>query len=104
MKTLITVSALALISNMAMAETFQYEEQLASPDLDPNIESLQVKVDDPQPSVQGAEISLHDFYQGNPDVGHDVFQHTGEVSENHTFDRTSYDAWVRGNPDVDINA
>lgn len=103
MKTLIAVSALALISNMALAETFQYEEQLASPDLDPNIESLLAKVNDPQPSVKGAEISLSNFYQGNPDVGHDVFKHSGEVSESHSLDRSSYEAWVRGNPDADTN-
>ena len=68
MKTLLTFSALALVSNMAFAETFQYERQLTSEDLDPNIPSLSQGISNPAKSVQQPRVSLFDTYRGNPDT------------------------------------
>ena len=100
MRTLISVSALAFISNLAVAETFQYENQLASPDLDPNIESLSANVSNPEISATDFELSLNAFYRGNPDVGHDLYQYEGTDTSG-SLQSTAYDAWVRGNPDAD---
>jgi len=68
MRTLITVSALALMSNLAVAENFAHEQQISSPDLDANIQNLDFRSSDPQASAQGVRVSLNDFYRGNPDV------------------------------------
>ena len=102
MKTIITLSALALASNLALAESFDYEEQISSQDLDPNISSLSAGVKDPEASTSDFRISLNDFYSGNPDVEHVPYNHEGKELKIDGDMLTSYDAWSKGNPDVEV--
>ncbi len=99
MKTLITVSALALMSNLAIAENFAYEQQIASPDLDPNVQSLDFNSSEPTASGREIKVSLNDYYRGNPDVAHVPYNHDGMViKESMLF--TAYDDLSRQNPDL----
>lgn len=102
MKTIITLSALALMSNLALAESFNYEEQIGSQDLDPNISDLSASVTDPEVSTSDFRISLNDFYSGNPDVAHVSYKHEGKEMQFKGDMLTSYDAWSQGNPDVEV--
>ena len=65
MKTLITISALALMSNLAIADNFNYEQQIASPDLS----NQDFSSTGTQASTTDVRVSLSDWYRGNPDVG-----------------------------------
>ena len=102
MKTLITATALALVSNFAVAEVFTYERQIGSQDLDPAIYHSVSNVTNPLPSARHYRLSLNDFYRGNPDVANVPFHVSEEIYiGDNVLESTSYDAWVRGNPDVD---
>ncbi|WP_457665523.1 hypothetical protein [Thiolapillus sp.] len=102
MKTLLTFSALALISNMAFAETFQYERQLASEDLDPNISSLSQGISDPVKSMAQPRVSLFNIYRGNEDtqVGPMEPDNLPMTQHNHIF--TAYDMLIETNPDLEV--
>ena len=102
MKTIITLSALALMSNLALAESFSYEEQISSQDVDPNISSISASIKDPEVSASDSRISLQDFYSGNPDVEHVPYNHEGQDLQIKGDMFTSYDAWSQGNPDVEV--
>jgi hypothetical protein len=69
MKTLITLSAPALMSNLPMAENFAYEQQISSPDLRTDFQSLDFSGSDPMASAQDIGVSLNDFYRANPNLG-----------------------------------
>jgi len=102
MKTLISISALALISNMAVGETFQYERQLASQDLDPNIPSLSEGISNPSRSVDQPRISLHEVYRGNPDTDTGSFEPAAVRFGTEDMPTTAYEAIVKGNPDLEV--
>ncbi len=99
MRTLITISALALLSNLAVADNFNYEQQIASPDLDPNIRSLDFNGSGLQASSRDVRVSLHDFYRGNPDVANVPYDHDGIVIRG-SMSFTAYDELSRQNPDL----
>ena len=99
MKTLITVSALALMSNLAIAENFTYEQQIPSPDLNANVQSLDFNSSDPQASARDARVSLNDYYRGNPDVENVPYQHDDIVISG-PMQFTAYDELSQQNPDL----
>lgn len=102
MKTMIAFAAFALVSNMAFAETFQYERQLASEDLDPNIPSLSGGISNPAASAQKSRVSLFETYRGNPDtqVGPVDPDSLSVTRHNHIY--TAYDMLVDSNPDLEV--
>jgi hypothetical protein len=95
MKTIITLSALALLSNLAIAESFTHEQQIASPDLS----NQDFSSSGQQASKQEVRVSLNDWYRGNPDVEHVPYIHDGIVIGNPT-EFTAYDELSRQNPDL----
>ena len=96
MKTIITLSALTLLSNFAIAESFNYEQQIGSPDVShQSFDSIGQKA-----STQDVRISLNEWYSGNPDVEHVPFNHEGEVSKSMGDLITGYDVLSRSNPDL----
>lgn len=95
MRTLITVSALALVSNLAIADNFDYEQQIASPDLsNQDFSSTGTQV-----STSDVRVSLNDWYRGNPDVAHVPYNHDGMVIRG-PMHFTAYDELSRQNPDL----
>jgi len=101
MKTIITLSALALISNIAAADSFQYERQLASEDLDPNIASLSAGIKNPVASRQAVTISLHKVYRGNPDTQTEPVE-PRSLSTGTSQICSTYDLLIEGNPDLEV--
>lgn len=99
MKTIITLSALALINSVALADVFEYEKQVGSQDLDPHAQQLD-HIQNPEPSSQSIRVSLHNWYQGNPDVVHVPYDYSGELKQSESRLFTSYDAASAGNPDL----
>lgn len=95
MKTLITVSALALISNLAIADSFNYEQQIASPDLS----NQSYSSNGPHASTRDVRVSLNDYYRGNPDVVHVPYNHDGIVIRG-PMQFTAYDELSQQNPDL----
>ena len=95
MKTLITVSALALISNLAIAESFNYEQQIASPDLS----NQNYSSNGPRASARDVRVSLNDYYRGNPDVVHVPYHHDAIVIRG-PMRFTAYDELSRQTPDL----
>ncbi len=102
MKTLIAVSALFLASNMAFAETFAYERQVASQDLDPNIPSLSEGISNPVPSKVQPPKSLQAVYDGNPDVDTGSLEPASIGMDRHEVIYTAYDRLIEGNPDLEV--
>ncbi|HID44196.1 MAG TPA: hypothetical protein EYP34_00385 [Chromatiaceae bacterium] len=102
MKTLLTFSVLALISNMAFAETFQYERQLASEDLDPNIPSLSAGISNPATSVQQSRVTLNDVYRDNPDTQVGSAEAGTLPVMTHDPIYTAYDRLIDSNPDLEV--
>lgn len=100
MKTIVTLSALALISNIALAESFEYENQIGSQDLDPNI-STSAGIRDAEASSSSVRVSLNDWYKGNPDVVHVPYNHDGIEMKFEGDLFTSYDALSLNNPDLE---
>ena len=96
MKTIITLSALALLSNLATAESFTYEEQIASPDLSNQSFSSSGQ----KASAREVRVSLNEWYGGNPDVEHVPFNRGGEVSKSMDDLITGYDVLSQTNPDL----
>jgi hypothetical protein len=95
MKTIITLSVLALMSNLAIAENFAYEQQISSPDLN----SLDFNSSDPQASAGDVRVSLNDYYRGNPDVENVPYDHDDIVIRG-PIQFTAYDELSRQNPDL----
>ncbi len=95
MKTLITVSALALISNLAIAESFNYEQQIVSPDLS----NQNYSSNGPRASTSDVRVSLNDYYRGNPDVVHVPYHHDGIIIRG-PMQFTAYDELSQQNPDL----
>ena len=99
MKTLITLAALVLASNFAIAESFHYEAQIGNQDLDPNVgisdttSTREVSSD--------VRISLQDWYQDNHDVMAVPYEHYGKEQSFEGDLFTSYDALNRSNPDLE---
>ena len=102
MKTMITFSALALVSNFALAEGFSYEEQIATQDLDPNITSLSTDVRNPEVSATDFRVSLNDWYQGNPDVDHVSYRHDGVEMQMEGDLFSSYEKASQDNHDLEV--
>ena len=98
MRTLITVAALTLVSNLAIAENFNYEQQIASPDLNSNVQSLDFNSSG-MASAGDVRVSLHDYYRGNPDVAHVPYNHDGMVIRG-PMHFTAYDELSQQNPDL----
>ena len=96
MKTIITLSTLALLSNLAIAENFAYEEQIASPDLS----NQSFDGSGQKESTREVHVSLDDWYRGNPDVEHVPYHREGEISKSMGDLVTSYDALNQSNPDI----
>ena len=96
MKTIITLSALALVSNLAIAENFAYEEQIASPD----VSHQSFDSSGQEASTREVQVSLDNWNRGNPDVEHVPFNHKGGVSKSMGDRVTSYDALNQSNPDI----
>ncbi|WP_456372350.1 hypothetical protein [Thiolapillus sp.] len=102
MKTIIAVSAFFLASNMAFAETFAYERQLASEDLDPNIPSLSEGISNPGASAVPVITSLQQVYRGNPDVEVGPVEPDSLGMQRHDSIRTAYDMLIENNPDLEV--
>ncbi|HHH13700.1 MAG TPA: hypothetical protein ENJ98_05640 [Thiolapillus brandeum] len=103
MKTLITLSALGLIANLAVAGDFAYELQINSEDLASETSTLHYRSTNPAPSVVQPVISLHEIYRGNPDTETvpEGFQHSisGKME---ALRESGYDILVRENPDLGV--
>ncbi len=95
MRTLITVSALALVSNLAIAENFSYEQQIASPDLS----NQSFNSSGNKASSGDVRVSLDDYYRGNPDVAHVPYNHDDIVITG-SMQFTAYDELSQQNPDL----
>mgnify|MGYP000591172738 CR=1 FL=1 len=96
MKTIITLSALALVSNLAIAESFTYEQQIGSPD----VSNQSFDSNGQKASSGDVRVSLNDWYRGNPDVEHVPFNREGEVSKSMDDLITGYDVLSQSNPDL----
>ena len=96
MKAIITLSALALLSNLAIAESFTYEEQISSPD----VSHQSFSGSGQKASTREVHVSLDDWSRGNPDVEHVPFDHQGEISKATGELITGYDALSQSNPDL----
>jgi hypothetical protein len=95
MKTIITLSALALLSNLAIAESFNHEQQIASPDLS----NQDFSSSGQQASTREVRVSLEDWNRGNPDVAHVPYNHEG-ITISNPAQFTAYDELSRQNPDL----
>ena len=95
MKTIITLSALALLSNLALAESFNHEQQIASPDLS----NQDFSSSDPMPSSKDVRVSLHELNRDNPDIENVAFNHDAVLNRGST-QFTAYDELSRQNPDL----
>ena len=95
MKTLITASALALVSNIAFGA--QFEEQWQNPDLGTGVYDKPVTLVEPTGS-SNLTVSLDTFNAGNPDhSSHAQGEYTrGSSSEGFA---SSLDHFAEGNPD-----
>jgi len=102
MKTVIALSALALVTNLAIAGDFAYERQFSSEDLASETSGLEYRSSNPAPSMQSGRISLHEIYRGNPDTEtlREGFENSTSVDMN-ALPRTSYDVIVKDNPDLE---
>ena len=99
MKTIITLSAMSLISNTALAGAFEHEARIGSPDLVFSIHTSD-SVHNPEVSNSPVRISLHDWYRGNPDVENLPYNHEGvELKFQNDF-IGGYEVLSRDNPDL----
>ncbi len=100
MKTIITAAALTLVSNMALADAFDYEIQFGSQDLDPSAEaSTTVTVNN---LGHDTIVSLDSWYEGNHDVVNVDNHYNGDTLVSSPPMLTSLE-WVSlGNPDLEV--
>ncbi len=97
MKTIITASALILVSNIAMASS--WEDNWGGPDLQPSNYGNSTTLSDPKSSMSGQTVSLDAFGRGNPDhVAHDQVIEHSPVDSGEGY-ATSLDEFGAGNPD-----
>ncbi|AGA91189.1 hypothetical protein Thimo_2456 [Thioflavicoccus mobilis 8321] len=96
MKTLITATALGLIANSALAADIY--GGFNNPDLDAAYGSHFVRPV-PQSQASNFEVSLHAFYEGNPDVTTDVKGYVPRQSSSESV-LTAYDVFMLDNPDA----
>ncbi len=68
MRTMIAITALTLISSLAVAEEFTYERQWASEDLASETSTLSFRDTDPASSGNGFLTTLETAFRDNPDV------------------------------------
>ena len=68
---------------------------MPSPDLDPNIQSLDLNSSGHEPSARDVRVSLEDYYRGNPDVVHVPYDHDGVIIRGPAYDELS-----QQNPDL----
>jgi hypothetical protein len=95
MKTLITASALALITQVAFADSIY--GNFASAELDTSFSSGPALADPPaQPS--GVEVSLYVLYQNDPDAANNLQGYVLRESPAGE-ELTAYDHLMLGNPD-----
>jgi hypothetical protein len=100
---LVSVSALTLIANLAVAVDIYGGFA--------NTNLVSTASNDPVPATRahtpsGARVSLADFYQGNPDVSRVTVENARYAESNPGIPGQSipYDALVQGNPDIDTGA
>ena len=100
MKTLIAATLFAFASSAALAGPFAYEKPWNDQDLDPSLGGPQITFAEVTPT--DVRVSLQDFYQGNPDgyQGIENYQPQVEIADQLP---TSYDVFVKGNPDIDLS-
>ncbi|RTZ73249.1 MAG: hypothetical protein DSZ00_00715 [Gammaproteobacteria bacterium] len=104
MRTAIAITALTLVSSLAIAEDFTYERQWASEDLASETSTLGFRASDPVASMGTTVISLHEVYRGNPDVEtipEDFRQENAGASK--SYCNTGYDRIAQANPDLSPN-
>ncbi len=101
MRTLITLSALLLASNLTLADTFQYERQIGNQDLDPHFDNVTEPVRDTMPGMSNIHVSLYDVYKGNPDT--EVNTAPGIIrNQLNMLSCSSYDQMAAENPDLGV--
>jgi len=97
MKTIITASALILVSNIAMASS--WEDNWHSPDLNSGVYDKPQTLMAPMSSKRDVAVSLDDFSRGNSDhAAHDRAAQGSSVSSGKSA-TTSLDEFSAGNPD-----
>ena len=96
MKTLITASALILVSNIASAASF--EEWQQNPDLGTGVYDKPVTLVEPMRSSGEQTVSLDAFNEGNPDHSSHARDDSVGSSSSEGFTST-LDELGRGNPD-----
>lgn len=97
MKTLITASALVLVSNIASGAG--YENQFQTVDLGAGVHDRPVTMLEPMGSSDFT-VSLETFYEGNADgYGHAPSQSTGSGPSSSEGIATSLDQFYQDNPD-----
>ena len=101
MKTLITASALILVSNIVLAHS--YEEAFKSPDVSPKYGSP-TWIADVQPSGTQVATSLEVWSRGNPDSydGSEISVGLEDIrfDARSALGETSLDVFTQGNPDT----
>ena len=96
MKTLITASALILVSNVAFAASF--EEWQQNPDLGTGVYDKPVTSTEPMGGSSDYSVSLDSFNQGNPDYSPHARDESVRSSSDAGF-ASSLDGFNQGNPD-----
>lgn len=97
MKTIITASALMLVSNIAMASS--WEDNWGGPDLSTGVYGNPTTQSDPKPSMGSQSVSLDTFSRGNSDhVAHDRVIENSPIDSGEGY-ATSLDEFGAGNPD-----
>ena len=96
MKTLITASALILVSNVTFAAS--YEDWQQNPDLGTGIYDKPVTLTEPMGGSSDYSASLDSFNEGNPDHSSHARNESSSSSSNAGF-ASSLDGFNQGNPD-----
>jgi hypothetical protein len=94
MKTLLTASALTLITHLALADNIY--GGFNSRELDTGIPTSPNVADRPM-SPGGVDVSLFAFYEGDPDVPHDLRGAVRRAPMDAAL--TAYDQFLLGDPD-----
>ena len=96
MKTLITASALILVSNVALSAS--YEQWQQNPDLGTGVYDKPVTLTEPMRGSSDYSVSLDDFNRGNADYSPHA---KGEVVRSGSDEgfASSLDSFNEGNPD-----
>jgi len=105
MRTMITITALTLVSSLAIAEDFTYERQWASEDLASELSILSFRDDDPAPSGSSFLTTLEMAYHGNPDVQilPPGYREPHRTASANFCVNSGYELLARDNPDMTGN-